>query len=122
MPFRHDSIYNSPPRSRGLRVLIMRRWPRGVRKDRVDEWFPDAAPSLDLLETYKDGTLSFDAFAQRYEAEMRARPEALEHLRELERRHGTVVLLCWERPPQHCHREVLVRLLDTQGKARRQRR
>jgi len=112
MPFLHDSIYNAPPRSRGLRVLIMRRWPRGVRKDRVDEWFPDAAPSLDLLERYQDGTLSFEKFATRYETEVRMRAGVLEHLRELERAHGTVVLLCWERPPKRCHREVLARLLD----------
>lgn len=110
MPFLDDSVYN-PPQT-GWRVLVMRRWPRGVRKDGVDEWFPDAAPSLSLLKAYQDSELTFDEFAERYEVEMRAREGALEHLRELERLHGTVVLLCWERPPQRCHREVLVRLLN----------
>ena len=115
MPFLDDSIYN--PSQPGWRVLVMRRWPRGVRKDRVDEWFPDAAPSLDLLEAHQNGEIDFDEFAQRYEAEMRARDAALEYLRDLERVHGTVVLLCWERPPRRCHREVLVGMLSHRGSA-----
>jgi uncharacterized protein YeaO (DUF488 family) len=132
MPFLHDSIYNVPPRSKGAsaktsaegawRVLIMRRWPRGVRKERVDEWCPDAAPSLELLKQYRDGALSFDGFARRYEEELHERPAVLQHLREQERMHRTVVLLCWERPPQHCHREVLARLLNTRRKERRRAR
>ena len=111
MPFVDDSIYN-PPQT-GWRVLVMRRWPRGVRKDRVDEWFPDAAPSLSLLKTYYDSELDFYEFARRYEVEVRESDGVLDHLRDLERDHGTVVLLCWERPPRRCHREVLVRLLST---------
>ena len=82
MPFQEDSIYNPP--GVGWRVLVMRRWPRGVRKDRIHEWFPDAAPSVDLLITYQDGWLDFEAFARRYKAEVRTREGVLEHLRDLE--------------------------------------
>lgn len=111
MPFSHDSVYNPPQPGRGWRVLVMRRWPRGVRKNQVDEWLPDAAPSLDLLRAYRDGELEFTELARRYTAEIRTRADVLKHLRALERVHRNVVLLCWERPPRPCHRTVLVRML-----------
>ena len=31
-------IYDPPSDSEGMRVLIMRLWPRGIRKTRVDVW------------------------------------------------------------------------------------
>ena len=112
MPFSDDSIYSAPRRAAGWRVLVMRRWPRGVRKDQIDEWQPDAAPSPDLLHAYQKGELDFPALARQYTAEMRKRPEVLAQLRSIERAHRHVVLLCWERPPRPCHRTVLVRLLN----------
>jgi uncharacterized protein YeaO (DUF488 family) len=112
MTFSDDSIYNAPQEGGGWRVLVMRRWPRGVRKNQVDEWLPDAAPSLDLLRAYQDGELDFKQLARRYTAELRTRADVLQHLRALERAHRNVVLLCWERSPRPCHRTVLARLLS----------
>ena len=106
MPNAEDSIYNPP--QPGWRVLVMRRWPRGVRKDRIDEWFPEAAPSASLLKAYQDGEFDFDEFARRYTAEVWKNADVLDHLRQCEPEHGTVILLCWERPPRRCHRQVLV--------------
>jgi uncharacterized protein YeaO (DUF488 family) len=119
MPFSETSVYAHPPAAAGWRVLVMRRWPRGIRKAAIDEWLPDAAPSADLLRTYRDGALDFAAFGRRYAAEMRARSATLAHLRARERQHGQVVLLCWERPPKPCHRTLLLRLLNRQTGRRR---
>ena len=111
---RHASIYQPTEDELGWRVLIMRYWPRGVRRDRVDAWIKDAAPSAELLNAYNHEGLSWDEFERRYRDEiLHERPEALQQLRDLEREHGTLTLLCHERiPPQeHCHREVLAQLL-----------
>ena len=106
---RHASIYDSPSaESRGLRVLVMRQWPRGVRRDRIDLWLKDAAPSRELLRAYRDG-LTWQEFERRYRAEiLDERPHVLEQLRQLEQEHGQVTLLCHERMPphMHCHREI----------------
>jgi uncharacterized protein YeaO (DUF488 family) len=110
VPFLEDSIYNPP--QPGWRVLVMRRWPRGVRKDCIDEWYPDAAPSATLLKAYQDGELDFEEFSQRYTAEVRRNPGVLNHLRQLERVHGNVVLLCWERLPRPCDRMVLLDIFE----------
>ena len=114
---RHASIYEAKERSAGdsLRVLVMRQWPRGVRKERIDLWLKDAAPSRALLDAYHHQGLSWAEFEQRYRSEiLRERPSVLDQLRLLEAEHGTLTVLCHERipPGDHCHREVLVDLLS----------
>ncbi len=99
----------------GWRVLIMRYWPRGVRRDRIDVWLKDAAPSVGLVRAYRDGAIEWAEFARRYRSEIRdERPHVLRQLAELESEHGALVLLCSERipPAEHCHRFELIDLLS----------
>jgi uncharacterized protein YeaO (DUF488 family) len=98
----------------GLRVLVMRIWPRGIRREAVHTWLKDAAPSRELLDAYHAG-LTWDEFAQRYRQEIVAeRPHVLDELHRLEREHEIVWLLCHERmpPEEHCHRTLLKELLE----------
>ena len=116
MAFTHGSIYD-PPTQDGdtpFRVLIMRQWPRGVRKDRIDVWLKDASPDKELLDAYHHHGLSWDKFEARYRKQiLEERPKVLQQLRDLEREHGTVKLLCFERipPHEHCHRLTLLAML-----------
>jgi uncharacterized protein YeaO (DUF488 family) len=117
---RHASIYEArqPAPGDGLRVLVMRQWPRGVRKEYTDLWLKEAAPSRALLDAYNHAGLGWDKFAERYRAEMLCeRPSVLEELRRLEAEHEVVTLLCHERmpPKEHCHREILAELLTVGG-------
>ena len=119
---KHASIHEARERAEGdgLRVLVMRHWPRGVRKDRSDLWLKEAGPSRELLHAYSHDGLPWAEFEQRYRREMlQERSDVLEHLRALEREHGVLTLLCHERipPAEHCHREVLLALLAGQDKA-----
>jgi uncharacterized protein YeaO (DUF488 family) len=115
MTIKHDSIYAAECQTQpGLRVLIMRFWPRGVRKNHVDVWLRDAAPSRQLLRAYREGSLSWEDFEERYRAEIvDERADVLDQLSKLEREHGSVTLLCTERipPREHCHRLTLQSLL-----------
>jgi uncharacterized protein YeaO (DUF488 family) len=111
------SIYDPEPRD-AFRVLVMRYWPRGVRRERVDLWLKDAAPSAQLLKAYAREGLPWAEFDQRYRAEITdERPHVLERLRDLEHEHGDLTLLCHERipPAAHCHRQVLAELLSTEA-------
>ena len=113
---RHASIYDTlePSDTSGLRVLVMRYWPRGVRRDRVDLWLKDAAPSPELLHEYTHGVIDAVEFDRRYRQEMTSdRPAVLRQLHDLEREHGTLTLLCRERlpPSTYCHRLALADLL-----------
>jgi uncharacterized protein YeaO (DUF488 family) len=119
---RHASIYRSRQLSPddGFRLLVMRHWPRGVRKESTDLWLKEAGPSRELLRAYRHHGLPWDEFEQRYRAEMLdERRDVLETIRDLEREHGVVTLLCHERipPSDHCHREVLLDLLNAHSPA-----
>jgi uncharacterized protein YeaO (DUF488 family) len=110
----HGSVYDRDRDERsGWRVLIMRRWPRGVRKEQVDAWLKDAAPSRELLDGYHHQGLPWSEFEARYRAEIHTRPAVLDEIRALEREHGEVRLLCYERmpPEEHCHRLTLLEML-----------
>jgi uncharacterized protein YeaO (DUF488 family) len=115
MTFRGDSVYTRDlPADEGVRVLIMRLWPRGVRKDRIDVWMKNASPSRELLDAYHHAGLPWGEFEASYRREiLQERPHVLDELRALEREHGTVTLLCFERipPDEHCHRQTLIAML-----------
>jgi uncharacterized protein YeaO (DUF488 family) len=51
---RYRRIYEDPSPDDGLRVLVDRIWPRGVRKHdaHLDEWLCDVAPSTELRRWY----------------------------------------------------------------------
>ena len=111
-------VYEPAAKADGTRVLIMRYWPRGVRRERVNLWLRDAAPSSELLHAYRDGKLAWPEFATRYREEiLYERPGVLDQLRALEVEHGNLVLMCTERipPNEHCHRLVLRELLGGGG-------
>ncbi|MFC4496757.1 DUF488 domain-containing protein [Streptomyces ovatisporus] len=74
------------PGEDGLRVLVDRVWPRGVKKEdaRLDEWAKEVSPSTELRKWYAHDRERYGEFAERYRAELaepRAR-EALERLKE----------------------------------------
>ena len=78
----------------GVRVLVDRLWPRGVSKARaaLDAWKRDVAPSDGLRRWYGHEPARWPEFCERYRAELRDRPEAVESLRALAR-HAPVTLL-----------------------------
>jgi uncharacterized protein YeaO (DUF488 family) len=83
------------PRKDGLRVLVDRVWPRGMKKEdaRLDEWAKQIAPSTELRKWYAHDPERFGEFAERYRAEL-AEPEAREALERLrERVDGRTVTL-----------------------------
>jgi uncharacterized protein YeaO (DUF488 family) len=107
--------YGSPRRpGEGLRIGVARHVPRGVRReDRsrlgyFDLWLPLLAPSPELLRDYKHGGLSFEAFARRYRAEMRA-PACRQVMVLLAglARELRFSLGCHCEDPQRCHRSLL---------------
>lgn len=115
--------------SLGLRVLIMRHWPRGIARQTVNVWLPDAGPSVDLLDAYNDGLVKWDEFEARYRQEQESLTycrvvtyasdrmvsdawvplSPMQLLRDLEQQHGTVTVMCRERAGEHCHRHIVVR-------------
>ncbi|PYN16303.1 MAG: hypothetical protein DME05_08880 [Candidatus Rokuibacteriota bacterium] len=100
-------VYEPAVPADGTRVLIMRYWPRGIRREKVDRWLRDLAPVIPLLRAFLDGKITWAQYRPRYLAGLR-RPEGA-----LARRRR-VTLLCGCADPQRCHRTLLQRhLLDS---------
>ena len=113
-------IYDPPAADDGTRVLIMRYWPRGIRKDKVDVWLRELAPVIPLLRAFLDEEITWEQYVPRYRAGLQ-RPQAQHALAEVRRlaQRGPVTLLCGCADPRRCHRTLLQEhLLDSGGEAR----
>ena len=108
-------IYDPPSASEGTRVLIMRLWPRGIRKSRVDLWLKELGPVLPLLRAFRGGEVDWAEYRRRYLAGL-ARPEAQAQLAQVvaAAKDGPVTLFCGCPDESRCHRSLLhAYLLDS---------
>ena len=106
-------VYEPREEADGLRVLVMRRWPRGIRKDRIDLWLRELGADLALLRDWKAGRVTWPERRQRYLDGLRM-PEAatqLDALRDLARG-ATVTLICACKDESECHRRLLKAVLE----------
>ena len=108
-------VYNQPDLSDGVRILVDRLWPRGLKKAeaRIDEWRWDLAPSSALRKWFHHDPRKWDEFQRRYRNELKARGK-IEELQELAGRakRGTITLLFGARNEKHNNAVVLKELLE----------
>ncbi|MFG1905640.1 DUF488 domain-containing protein [Kribbella sp. NPDC048928] len=107
-------IYDQAAADDGLRILVDRVWPRGIRKEAaaITEWAKDVAPSTELRKWYGHVPEKFAEFETRYRDELAqpAQQEALDHLRTLAKE-STVTLLTATKDVEHSQAAVLAGLL-----------
>ena len=105
-------IYEPKAPGDGTRILVMRRWPRGIKKSHVDHWLKELGAELPLIKAWKAGKLSWPELKRRYLAGLK-KPPAQAQLGELKAfaRKGRVTLLCACPDEARCHRGLLKRLL-----------
>ncbi len=111
-------IYDVPGRTDGIRILVDRLWPRGMKKEtaRVDEWLREIAPSTELRNWFGHKPERWLEFQKRYRRELQQHPRAelAEHLRSLARR-KKVTLLYGARDTEHNQAVALSKYLNKQG-------
>src|SRR5215218_8498569 len=107
-------IYDQPAADDGIRVLVDRVWPRGIRKDAaaIDEWAKDVAPSTELRKWYGHVPEKFAQFEARYREELTTptAQAAFDHLRTLAEGNA-MTLLTATRDLDHSQAAVLAQLL-----------
>jgi len=110
MTFRIKRVYEPPAKSDGMRVLVDRLWPRGLKKTdaRLDRWMKEVAPSAELRKWFGHAPEKFAEFKRRYEKELSK--DALAELRKLGKGQ-TVTLLYGAKDPKMNQAAVLVALL-----------
>lgn len=109
MPIAVKRIYDPSSTDDGYRLLVMRFWPRGIKKEHIDAWDRGLAPSKELLGDLNSGAIERQEYRNRFRWEMTNRPDSIEAMTALRERvaHQKVTLLCWCPDEDRCHRGLL---------------
>jgi len=110
MAFRIKRVYDPPAKSDGMRVLVDKLWPRGLKKTdaKLDLWMKEVAPSTELRKWFGHEPEKFAEFKRRYKKELSK--EALGELRKLGNG-KTVTLLYGAKDAEMNQAAVLLALL-----------
>lgn len=114
MPVLTKRIYEPRELSDGFRLLVMRYWPRGIAKSRVDGWDKGLSPSKELLSALRSDEITWQQYVGRFLCEMNSRDDSIFAIDLLRERVQTeiVTLLCWCKDYVHCHRTLLKEIVE----------
>ncbi len=105
--------YDAASRDDGVRFLVERLWPRGVRKAalRLDGWLKDVAPSTELRQWFDHDPAKWAEFRKRYRHELDGRPDAWAPIVQAARR-GPVTLVYSSHDEAHNNAVALKEYLE----------
>jgi uncharacterized protein YeaO (DUF488 family) len=106
-------VYESTEVSDGVRFLVERLWPRGMKKEKLnmEAWLKDVAPSDSLRRWFEHDPLKWSEFQKRYWAELDDNPNTWEPILEAIER-GDVTLLYSAHDTEHNNALVLKSFLE----------
>lgn len=112
-------VYDPVSKEDGVRILVERLWPRGVKKEdlKMDEWLKEVAPSTNLRKWFSHDPTKWKGFKKKYFEELNENPEALEPI--LKALHkGSVTLLYSSKDTEHNNAVCLKNYLEENIKKR----
>jgi uncharacterized protein YeaO (DUF488 family) len=101
-------IYDAAFPQDGVRILVMRFWPRVVPKTAVDRWFRELGTAPALIQEWKQEKIRWTEFRRAYQRGLQdpAARQAITEIRKL-LSEKPVTLLCSCREEARCHRGIL---------------
>ncbi len=103
-------VYDPPDPADGVRVLVDRVWPRGLKRTelQLDYWFPEVAPSSPLRKWFGHDPTKWEEFRQRYQKELESEEKKGVLTKLLHwAKSGSLTLLYSARDPKHNQALVL---------------
>lgn len=87
-------VYDELSKDDGVRILVDRLWPRGIRKEEahIDYWMKDIAPSTELREWFSHDPEKFKEFSKRYITELKDDSDDIKKIKELLKSHNVTLL------------------------------
>lgn len=108
-------VYSSPESSDGLRILVDRLWPRGLKREVacVDQWNKAVAPSPELRAWFHHAPERFNLFRAAYLSELDKNPASRQFVDDCRTRlrDGNVTLLYAAKDTTHNHAVILLEWL-----------
>lgn len=111
----------NPQPGDGYRLLVTRYWLRGLRRENVNLWYKELAPSEKLLKQYsayfkmdhseEEQIAYHKVWADMYRIEMNNQQELINQLAKRHLNGDTLTLLCACHSPNRCHRKLLAGLI-----------
>lgn len=100
--------YDPPNQDDGIRILVDRLWPRGVKKVNaaINHWMKEIAPSTELRRWFGHDPARWAEFQRRYERELKQHQQNVDQLRSLAKR-GVITLIYAARDQDHNEAVVL---------------
>lgn len=112
-----SNLKNLPNDEKTKKYLITRWKPRNtidVKKYNL-EWAPQLAPTELTLAKYKDGSIDWKEYRQRYIDESFSNPLFIDGLKEIvdyNDKGYDIFLICYEKDDSTCHRSILKEILQ----------
>ena len=107
-------VYDAVSRRDGMRILVDRLWPRGLKKENVNvvKWMKELGPSTELRKSFGHDPARWEEFRKRYKAELK-RPGARVMLKEISTAaaQGTVTLVYSAKDEEHNQAVVIMEVL-----------
>lgn len=113
MKINSKSIFKKVSDKDGFRICVMR-FVRDYYK--YDLWLSDLAPSIELLNDWRNKKISWEEYEERYFREIKGRKEVVDKLLGLIKEKKVVTLLCAEKEDKFCHRRLLREYLNCTGR------
>ncbi len=107
------TVYDPPDPSDGKRILVMRLWPRGIAKKKIDVWMKDLGTPKEVITKWKGRKITWKTFSTEYEKSLKGKEAILKELAD-ESRKSTITLLCTEKDATTCHRSLLKAAIEKQ--------
>lgn len=87
-------VYEKPDEGDGIRVLVDRLWPRGLKKEeaKIDHWMKEIGPSNTLRKWFAHKEEHWQEFKSRYMKELKDKNELLKQLADLGKKKKVTLL------------------------------
>jgi uncharacterized protein YeaO (DUF488 family) len=106
-------VYEKPSKEDGIRILVDRLWPRGMKKEELEmhEWIKALSPSPELRTWFGHDPGRWPEFQKRYRSELK-KNEAVTGFLEKYEDAKVITLLYGAKDEQHNHALVLQEYLE----------
>ncbi|WP_292319232.1 DUF488 domain-containing protein [Caldisphaera sp.] len=107
-------VYDKASPDDGLRILVERLWPRGIKKEnaKIDLWLKEVAPSNELRKWFSHDPLKWLEFKEKYYEELNKNREAIEKLLDIVKNKKDVTLIYSSKDKEHNNAVALKEYLE----------
>lgn len=110
----YTSYFARIKQGNGIKISVARFNPKWLNQGDIDEWFRDLAPSIELLNDYKNNKIDWEQYTERYNKSLIegyfTNPRINKMVRTIEsllNNGKDVTIYCYEKPSDNCHRHLI---------------